>query len=211
MGRLRKKPWAEKYLEESKYVVNNPSDFKGKWNKHFGNDNPIHIEIGMGKGKFLLELATNNPKVNYIGIEKFPSVLVVPTKELEERKLDNVKLISGDAEQLIEWFENESIDKIYLNFSDPWPKDRHAKRRLVYRKFLDVYHSLLKNGSYCEFKTDQKPLFEFAMDEIENESSFTIETISNDLHKEESNVITTEYEERFIKLNNPIYFIRIKK
>ena len=212
MGRLRKKPWADDYLLNSNYVESKPENNKGLWNKEiFNNDKDLYLEIGIGKGKFTIEHAENNPNNNYVGVEKFPSVLVVPVKVTEEKEITNLKFVSGDATDLIDWFEDNSVSHIYLNFSDPWPKERHAKRRLVYRNFLNIYHQILKEGGELEFKTDQLPLFEFALEEIKEHTKFEIVETSWDLHSEKENVIMTEYETRFTKMGNKIYFVKIKK
>ena len=145
--RLRNVTGSREVIADSEFVVQNPFEYKGKWKEVFGNDNPVHIEIGMGKGRFMMDLAARNPHINYIGIEKYSSVLLRAIQKMEENPLNNLKFIRMDAEDICEVFDKEEIDKIYLNFSDPWPKDRHAKRRLPSRQFLARYNEILvKDG-----------------------------------------------------------------
>lgn len=211
MGRLRKKPWAEDYLNESKITFTEPELLKGKWRKEFGNDNPIWLEIGMGKGGFTLSQSDANKDKNILGIEKFPSVQVMPVKKVEEDPRENLKFISGDATAITDWFEEESIDKIFINFPDPWPKASHAKRRLLFHTFLNDYFKILKKGSWIEFKTDQLPLFEFALEQVNEKTKFTIKNETRNLHADNPNVIKTEYETRFSNMGNPIYYVELHK
>ena len=141
--------------------VANPQDYKGRWHSLFGNNNPIHIEIGMGKGQFLTQLALQNPNINYIGIEKFTSVLLRASEKLETIELNNVKIINVDALMLNEYFDKDEIERIYLNFSDPWPKNAHANRRLTSNRFLPIYENILVKDVEINFKTDNLLLFEF--------------------------------------------------
>ena len=172
----------------------------------FGNDNPVRIEIGMGKGRFISTLAAQNPDINYVGIEKYSSVLLRAVQKLEEEELPNVRLIRMDAEDLENVFAQGELDRIYLNFSDPWPKDRHAKRRLESRQFLARYNQILKKDGTIEFKTDNRALFDFALEEVEA-AGWTLKEKTFDLHADarlnEGNVMT-EYEERFSAQGNPI-------
>jgi tRNA (guanine-N7-)-methyltransferase len=142
--RLRNVPGAREAMVESEYTVNEPKEYKGRWNELFGNDNPIRIEVGMGKGRFIMQLAAENPDVNYVGIEKYSSVLIRALEKQEEAKLSNIIFIRMDAEEIADVFGAGEVDRIYLNFSDPWPKDRHAKRRLTSRQFLARYNEILK-------------------------------------------------------------------
>ena len=153
--RLRNIPGARETIAESRYTVKNYKEYKGKWNELFGNDNEIHIEIGMGKGKFIIDNALKYPHINFIGIEKYSSVLVRAIQKVEELEIDNLRFISMDAEDLEDTFEQGEIGKIYLNFSDPWPKERHAKRRLTSTNFLNRYDKVLKKDGIIEFKTDK--------------------------------------------------------
>ncbi len=212
MGRLRKKPWAEDYLRGSNIVITDPLDNINKWEKDlFKKKQEIWIEIGMGKGGHTLELAKQNPNKNIIGIEIFPSVQVIPVKKAEEIKLDNLLFISGDASNIDEWFKKESIERIFINFPDPWPKERHAKRRLLFYKFLNKYYDILKKSCIIEFKTDQLPLFEFAIEEAKDKTKFKVKKITRDLHKNSKNIIKTEYEKKFSSMGNPIFYLNLKK
>jgi len=167
--RLRNITGSREVIAESPYVV--PEDTlescPGTWHEIFGNDHPIHIEIGMGKGRFLHTLAKSNPQINYVGIEKYSSVLLRAIQKMEEDELPNLKFIRMDAEDIDKVFGKGEVDRIYLNFSDPWPKDRHAKRRLPSRQFLARYDVILKKEGTLEFKTDNRPLFDFAVEELE--------------------------------------------
>ena len=206
--RLRNIAGSREVIADSDFTVKDPEKKKGLWHKEvFGNDNPIHIEIGMGKGRFLMDLAALHPDINYVGIEKYSSVLLRAIQKQEQLLLPNVKFIRMDAEVLCEVFAPGEVDKIYLNFSDPWPKDRHAKRRLPSREFLKRYDQIMKSDGVVEFKTDNKDLFDFALEEIEP-AGWTLDAVTRDLHNDpvmnEGNVMT-EYEERFSSLGNPIY------
>lgn len=211
--RLKHVKGAEEYIASSSHVVQDYKEKKGQWKTFFGNDNPIHIEIGMGKGQFMMELAGRNPEINYIGIEKFSSVLIRAVQKKEELELPNLTFILMDATEITEVFDAKEIDKIYLNFSDPWPKERHAKRRLPSRQFLERFKVVLKDDGVIEFKTDNINLFEFALEEIEP-GGFEIVKVTHDLHKDEEmneGNIMTEYEEKFSKLGNKINKYIIKK
>lgn len=207
--RLRNIPGAQEVIDNSSYVVHKPETVKGKWQQLFDNDNPIHIEIGMGKGKFITTLAKQNPDINYIGIEKYTSVLLRAIQKLEKEpeEIKNIRFLCIDAEMVEEVFDKEEISKIYLNFSDPWPKDRHAKRRLPSREFLARYDKILKSDGDLEFKTDNRLLFDFAVEELEP-AGWDVIKITYDLHHTpdmmEGNVMT-EYEEKFSSIGNPIH------
>ena len=213
--RLKNIPGAREAIVESEYVV--PEDIlkecPGTWKERFGNDNPIRVEIGMGKGQFIHELARQNPDINYIGIEKYSSVLLRAVQKMEADPKPNLLFLRMDAEMIDSVFFSGEVDRIYLNFSDPWPKDRHAKRRLPSRQFLARYDKILKNDGQIEFKTDNKDLFDFAVEELP-ETIWKAEYISYDLHSDpvlsEGNVMT-EYEERFSSQGNPIYKYCIKR
>ena len=213
--RLRNITGSREIIGESVFVVHEPERQKGNWRNIFGNNNPIHIEIGMGKGRFLMDMAKVYPSINYIGIEKYSSVLLraIQKMEREEQPLSNVRFIRMDAETIGNVFEMEEVDRIYLNFSDPWPKDRHAKRRLPSREFLARYNKILKKEGQLEFKTDNKDLFLFALEELEP-AGWKAEKISYDLHRDkdmsEGNIMT-EYEEKFSSIGNPIYKYIIKR
>ena len=197
--RLRNVKGAKEKILSSRYNIDNPFDNINNWNKVFNNSNPIYIEIGMGKGKFIIENAINNPNINYIGIEKFDSVIVRAIEKVEELDIPNLKFIRMDATRIDEVF-NKEIDKIYLNFSDPWPKDRHTKRRLTSPIFLEKYDKVFRDDNIIEMKTDNIDLFNYSVDSLK-EYGYNIEYLTNDLHKENVDNIMTEYEERFSKLN----------
>lgn len=197
-------------INNSKYIINNPYELKGKWHKVFNNDNPIYIEIGMGKGKFILENALKYPNINFIGIEKYDSIIALAIKKIEVNELSNLRLIRIDANEIDDIFDKE-IDKIYLNFSDPWPKPRHEKRRLTSSLFLDKYDNIFRNDKVIEFKTDNELLFEYSLISF-NEHNYKIKKINLNLHKENvPDNIMTEYEEKFSSLNNVIYYVKVEK
>jgi len=206
--RLRNISGSREVIADSNYVVQESilEQCPGTWNEIFGNDNPIHIEIGMGKGKFIHAMAKEHPHINYVGIEKYSSVLLRAIQKMEAEELPNLKFIRMDAEDIVKVFGKGEVDKIYLNFSDPWPKDRHAKRRLPSRQFLARYDVILKKDSRLEFKTDNRDLFDFAVEELEP-AGWKAEAITYDLHQDEKLMlgnIMTEYEEKFSSMGNPI-------
>lgn len=205
--RLRNIPGANDVIVNSTYCIQDPASHKGNWKEFFGNSNPIHIEIGMGKGRFLMDLATLHPDINYIGIERYTSVLLRAVQKMEEHPLPNVYFLCVDAKTLPEIFAPEEVDRIYLNFSDPWPKDRHAKRRLTSSQFLAVYDQFLNHSGHIEFKTDNQDLFTFSLEEIEASPLWKLEESTRDLHNHptmnEGNIMT-EYEEKFSSKGNPI-------
>ena len=211
--RLRNVTGSREMIAGSEYVVHEPERMRGKWQEEFGNDHPLRLEIGMGKGRFLMELAERNPQINYIGIEKYSTVLLRAVQKMEQNPLPNVRLIRMDAEHITEIFAEGEIDRIYLNFSDPWPKDRHAGRRLPSRQFLARYDQILQAGGVIEFKTDNQDLFAFAEEELEG-TSWKIAQITHDLHSDEEmrkDNVMTEYEERFSSMGHPIYKYVIRK
>lgn len=185
--------------------IKNPEDYKGKWHTLFNNSNPIFIEIGCGKGRFITETAKINPNINYIAIEKVADVLVMAMEKAAAAELDNVVFCDTDAEKLTDIFEPGEIEGIYLNFSDPWKKNKQAKRRLTHKNFLDRYKAVLPAGGCVFFKTDNRALFEFSLNSFADEN-FKLSNITLDLHnsKFEGNIMT-EYEQRFTELNMPIY------
>ena len=210
--RLRNIKGSRETISASEYTVNEPKEYKGKWNEVFGNDNPIHIEVGMGKGKFITTLASQNPDINYIGIEKYSSVLLRALEKMEELDITNICFIRMDAEEIEDVFAEEEVSKIYLNFSDPWPKDRHAKRRLTSRQFLGRYDKILKKDGVIAFKTDNRQLFDFSLEEVP-EAGWKLVEHTFDLHNSdmaEGNVMT-EYEEKFSSMGNPIHKMIINR
>ncbi len=196
-------------IKKSSYYINNPENYKGKFNELFGNDNPIHLEIGMGKGDFIIEMARRYPDINFIGMEKFDSVLVKATKKLEGIDLPNLKLLWYDAASIDEVFDHE-IDTIYLNFSDPWPKKKHAKRRLTHENFLNKYDYIFKKGNNIIMKTDNRKLFEYSVKSL-TDYGYKIEDISLDLHSDEVDIVETEYEKKFVAKGNVIYKVNVNK
>ena len=205
--RLRNIPGAGEVVSNSIFCIQNPVELKGKWSEFLENDNPIHIEIGMGKGRFLMDLAALHPDINYIGIERYTSVLLRAVQKIEETPLPNVHFLCIDAATLPDIFAKEEVDRIYLNFSDPWPKDRHARRRLTSHEFLDRYYQFLKKDGRLEFKTDNQDLFTFSLEEIENSKTWMLDASTRDLHHDEvlnEGNIMTEYEEKFSSKGNPI-------
>ena len=211
--RLRNIPGAEEIVSASPFVIHAPAQYRGRWGECFGNDHPLRIEVGMGKGRFLTELAAGNPGINYIGIERYTSVLlraVEKANKLEEagngkEESGNFRFLCEDAARLEEIFAPGEVDRIYLNFSDPWPKERHAKRRLTSDRFLAVYRRILRPEGQVEFKTDNMQLFDFSL-ESAREAGWRILGYTRDLHHDpmgEGNVMT-EYEEKFSALGNPI-------
>ena len=203
--RLRHIPGAEETIAASPYVVQDPQSFKGRFCQLFGNKNPIRIEVGMGKGRFIMEMAQAHPDVNYIGIERYSSVLLRALQKREGLDLDNIYFMCIDAKTLGDVFAPGEVDRIYLNFSDPWPKDRHAKRRLTSPEFLAVYDSVLAPEGTVEFKTDNRGLFDYSLESIPA-AGWTVDAHTFDLHHcdmAEGNVMT-EYEMKFSAKGQPI-------
>ena len=211
--RLRNIKGAREAIEASPYVILDPENYKGRWHEVFGNDHPLRLEVGMGKGQFIMEQARRHPEVNFIGIEMYSSVLIRALQKMEEEELPNLKFLRIDARTLPECFAQGEVDRIYLNFSDPWPKDRHAKRRLTSRQFLARYDQVLKSDGIIEFKTDNRPLFDFSLEEAK-EANWNIDLCTYDLHHEEDLMqdnIMTEYEARFSAQGNPIHKMIISR
>lgn len=205
--RLRYKPWAQDKLKEhATIVIAEPETKKGKWASCFHNENPIHIEIGTGKGQFITEMAKQFPNINFIGLEKQDRVLVSALdKVFTEQHLTNVKLLNANADHLLSYFSNHEIERIYLNFSDPWPKNRHEKRRLTYREYLKLYEVILAKGGEVHFKTDNRKLFEYSLESFST-YGMLLKNISLDLHEDDDGTnIMTEYEEKFSRKGNRIY------
>ena len=205
--RLRNIPGSREAIAQNRWCIQESEHTKGQWHTIFGNQNPLHIEIGMGKGKFIMALARQNPQINYVGIEKYSSVLLRALQKMEAEPLENIRFIRMDAENICEMFDHEEVPQIYLNFSDPWPKDRHAKRRLTSHQFFERYQQILASNGTVEFKTDNTALFDFSLEEVK-EAGWKLDAFTRNLHQDntmmEGNVMT-EYEERFSKMGNPIY------
>lgn len=204
--RLRNIPGADDAIAASEYCIKEPASLNGNWQSVFPDNQPLHIEIGMGKGRFIMDMAALNPQINYIGIERYSSVLLRALQKMELNPLPNLKFICMDATELEDVFAPGEVARIYLNFSDPWPKDRHAKRRLTSRQFFARYDHVLAKDGHIEFKTDNQDLFTFSLEEIP-EAGWHLDASTRDLHHDavlnERNVMT-EYEEKFSSLGNPI-------
>ena len=207
--RLRNVKNAKKIVEGSKYTIVNPMDYKGKYSKVFGNENPIHIEIGMGKGNFIIDMATKNPNINFIGIEKYDSIVCRAIEKLEKLDLPNVKIICIDALNIADVFDKE-IETIYLNFSDPWPKKRHAKRRLTSEVFLPLYDKIFKDECIIIQKTDNTLLFESSIISLSN-YGYKVLDISLDLANTDKETSLTEYEVKFRNKGIKINYLKVRK
>ena len=204
--RLRNIKGSKEFIEASPFVIQIPENYKGKWCDFFQNNNPIHIEIGMGNGQFIHQLAEQNPNINYIGIEMYSSVLYRALEKRADADLHNLYFLRFDAKYLNSIFAEKEVSRIYLNFSDPWPKDRHAKRRLTSPNFLSMYNTILTNEGIIQFKTDNRDLFDFSVESVEQSSLWHIDEITYDLHNSQfvSGNIMTEYESRFVAEGKPI-------
>lgn len=207
--RLRNVKNAVNIVNNSKYVITNPESFKGQFKHLFNNDNPIHLEIGMGKGDFIINMALSYPNINFIGMEKYESVMVRAIEKLENVELNNLKLIRYDATTIDKVFDRE-IDTLYLNFSDPWPKKRHAKRRLTSPIFLNLYEKIFANTNKIIQKTDNIGLFAYSLETLNNHG-YKFEKVSLDLHKENIPNVKTEYETKFASLGIKINYLNAKK
>ena len=206
--RLRNVKNKEEIMDSSSYLIRNPKDYKGKWSSLFNNSNPIYIEIGMGKGKFIIDNAKTYPDINFIGIEKYDSVVAKSLQKIPEG-LDNLIIVRGDALEIDEWFDHE-IDKIYLNFSDPWPKNRHHLRRLSSKVFLEKYDYIFKNVCDIEMRTDNKDLFTYSLVSFST-NGYVLDEVSLDLHTDNMPEITTEYEDKFSNNGMQIYYVNCHK
>lgn len=199
----------EKLAAFEHLMVTDYVDHKGAWSSIYGNENPLYVEVGCGKGQFVTTLAGRNPQNNYLAIEGAQSVILRALEKTATAGVDNVRFIPEYIKDLRDFLQPEEVDGLYLNFSDPWPKDRHAKRRLTHAGFLESYFEVLKPGGYLEFKSDNDELFSFAVEEFEK-SPFTIEELTHDLHKTElpSRLVMTEYESRFCLLGKNIHYLK---
>ena len=208
--RLRNVKNKEEILDNTTYLEREPENNIGKWKDVFGNKNEIHIEIGMGKGDFIIEMAMTHPNINFIGIEKYSSVLARAVEKLCDKELPNLRLIRMDANNIEKVFDKE-VDVIYLNFSDPWPKKRHAKKRLTSDIFLEKYKNVFKKDNNIVMKTDNMNLFEYSLESL-SRNGYVLEKVSLDLHNSEiENNAETEYEKRFVAKGNKIYYVSAKK
>lgn len=212
MRRRKKKGADEKLLSYINYIIKDEAtELKGKWNDIFENNNPIHLELGTGRGKFVTTLAKLNPNINYIGIEMKEEVLLKAVEKACENELNNIKFVWGDVNKILEYFDENEISSIYINFCDPWPKKRWDKRRLTHRGFIDKYKIILDENGQINFKTDNEKLFEFSLNEFA-ESNLNLRNITLDLANSEfEGNITTEYEEKFMLQGMKIYRCEGKK
>lgn len=209
--RMRKRPGAEQLLKDHpELVIDEPQKWRGIWQQRFGNEQPIHIEIGSGKGRFIVEMAKAHPKINYIGIDMQTSVLSIALEKALEEKLPNLQLLHVNGEALTEYFAENEVDQIYLNFSDPWPKTRHEKRRLTYKTFLATDEKILRPNGEIHFKTDNRKLFEYSLSSF-SKYGMILEHVWLDLHASdyEGNIMT-EYEEKFSTKGQPIYRVEAR-
>ena len=207
--RLKNIKGAKEYIEKSPYIIDNPEKYRGKYNTLFDNNNELHLEIGMGKGNFIIEMAKKYPKINFIGIEMFDSVILRAVQKLENENLPNLKLIRYDATNIEKLFDKE-INTLYLNFSDPWPKNRHEHRRLTSKRFLERYDKIFKGENHIIQKTDNRKLFEFSLISYVD-YGYKINNLSLNLHEDKIDNVETEYEKKFSSLGMPIYMIEITK
>lgn len=207
--RLRNVKNAHERLNNSKYFIKEPTSHKGKWQELFKNNNEVHLEIGTGKGKFLIEMAKKYPNINFIGIEKYESVLLRAVEKMEKLELPNLFFICIDAKNINEIFSKE-VSVIYLNFSDPWPKERHKKRRLTSENFLKLYDDIFKDKKIIIQKTDNIKLFAYSLEEF-SKYGYTIEKVSLDAEQELVDNVKTEYEEKFSKEGYKINYVKVIK
>ena len=218
--RLRKKWWAVPEMKENAQVIFNAENLKGKWNEEFKNNNPINLELGCGKGKFISEIAEINKDINYCILDLDTNAIVYATRKIRDLELLNVRAIPTNIEKIDEIFNENSISRIYINFCNPWPKKRHIKRRLTSENFLKVYIWMLRSGGFVEFKTDHRELFDFSVESFKTfsheGSKFILEEVNYDLHgkskalDDTSDIITTEYEKKFLSRGASIHFLRAR-
>lgn len=208
--RLRKVPGAEDYIySQEKFIIKEPSQAKGKWSEVFGNDNPIHVEFGTGKGNFITTLAKRNPDINYIGVEYKAAVLIKAMQKVENVEQANLRFLLFDVYTSEEVFSEGELDRLYINFCDPWHKNKHSRRRLTHRRFLEKYKLFIKKGGWIHFKTDNRALFQFSLNEFAD-LGLKMKMISLDLHDDnmEDNVMT-EYESKFVGKGHPIFRVEV--
>ncbi|SDB93896.1 tRNA (guanine-N(7)-)-methyltransferase [Pelagirhabdus alkalitolerans] len=209
--RARHKPWADDYLKKhTEYVVLEPESLKGNWQSRFSQHQPIYLEIGAGKGQFITGMADQFPSINFVAIELVKSIIVSALDKVVESKPDNVQLINTDAKDLRSFFGEGEVDRIYLNFSDPWPKNKHEKRRLTYHTFLEQYKEVLKEGGDVILKTDNRHLFEYSLTSF-SQFGMVLDEVTLDLHElEDPTNVMTEYEEKFSSRGQPIYRVQAR-
>lgn len=204
--RLRNKPWAPEYLAAHPEVVaQDAAAWYGKWQERFPRTQPIYIEVGSGKGRFIAQMAKKYPAINFIGIEMQVNAIVTALDHLLEEEVDNLQLLAVNGAELTDFFAPNEVDQIFLNFSDPWPKKRHAKRRLTSPGFLKIYQEILRSGGELHFKTDNRPLFEYSLASF-SQFGLTLKQVWLDLHQDAPlDNVMTEYEEKFVEQGKPIY------
>lgn len=206
--RLRKKWWARPEMEKASIFIGDGRDYKGKWKEEFKNNNPIYLELGSGRGKFITDWAKENKEINFVAIDIKDEVLIYLTKKIEDEKIENIRVLAMDIWFVEEIFEENEIDKIFINFCNPWPKLRHNKRRLTHPRFLEKYKTFLKKGGEIWFKTDDKGLYEDSLEYFKG-SNFEIDFTTYDLANSGYNKnITTEYEEKFTSKGMNIMFLK---
>ena len=198
---------ADKIVGRSSYLINNPSNYKNKWNSVFNNNNPICIELGMGRGNFIINMAKSNPKINYIGIELCTSQMVMAVNKLSTQNIPNLRLINCDAKEIINIFGKE-VDTIYLTFSEPWPKKQDEKRRFTHEVYLRLYDRIFKKDKHIILKTDNKGLFAFSLESL-SQYWYTFDVVSLDLHRDERKIpnIMTDFEKKYYEERRPIYYL----
>ncbi|KIH69994.1 tRNA (guanosine(46)-N7)-methyltransferase TrmB [Salinicoccus roseus] len=206
--RMRNKPWAMEFLNENSNIVDTDGSYSGRIGDFFPESRPLHIEVGTGMGTFITELAARNPHINYVGIELDKNVMIRVVEKILEAELDNVRLLLLDAREIDTYFHKDEVERIYLNFSDPWPKNRHEKRRLTHETFLSKYRSILAEEGLVQFKTDNRGLFEYSLGSLNN-FGMVFHEVKLDLHADEpEDNIRTEYEDKFSAKGNKIYRLK---
>lgn len=207
--RQRNKPWADDFIKQHPdIIISTPSKYKGQWNKLFGNSNPIHLEIGTGKGQFITGMAKQFPNINFIGIELAKSIIVSAAQKVIDSEQKNVLLLNENAMNIRDIFANQEISTIYLNFSDPWPKNRHEKRRLTYKTFLDQYKTIIQKNGELILKTDNRSLFEYSLVSL-SQFGMVLRDVTLHLHLlDDPENVKTEYEEKFSAKGQPIYRLK---
>ncbi len=204
--RLRNKPWAEDFIKKNPHIVEkSPVKWRGRWQDKFNENLPLHVEVGTGKGRFITEMAQSHPDINFIGVEKYESVIVTGVERVIDNPLANIQFLQEDVKDITDFFAEGEVDLLYINFTDPWPKTKHAKRRLTHPFFLEKYQQILKTGGEVHFKTDNQGLFEYSIESM-SQFGFKLKNISLDLHNSgmQGNVMT-EYEEKFSAKGMRIY------
>lgn len=206
--RMRNKPWAMEFLNENSNIVDTDGSYSGRIGDFFSESRPLHIEVGTGMGTFITELAARNPHINYVGVELDKNVMIRVVEKIMEAELDNVRLLLLDAREMDTYFRKDEVERIYLNFSDPWPKNRHEKRRLTHETFLSKYRSILAEEGFIQFKTDNRGLFEYSLGSLNN-FGMVFHEVKLDLHADEpEDNIRTEYEDKFSAKGNKIYRLK---